>query len=150
MTLDTNIRLLSDLPIFSDLEPEALKLVAFAAERRVLRAGDVLFRQGDWSDGGYVVITGAVALDTSRSSGVAGKIVGAGALLGELALLVATKHPTTAIARQNSTVLKISRALFLRALEESPASAERLKRALSRNLSLLWGELDKARQAFLD
>ncbi len=150
MTLDANIQLLSDLPIFSGLEPEALKLVAFAAEKRVLRAGDVLFRQGDWSDSGYVIVSGAVALDTSQSPGVAGKIVGAGALLGELALLVATKHPTTAIARQNSTVLKISRALFLRALEESPASAERLKRALSHNLSFLRAELDKTRRAFLD
>lgn len=150
MSLESDIKILSRLPMLSKLEAEALRLVTFAAEKRVLRAGDVLFRQGDVSDGGYVVISGAIALDSSQGASVAGKIVGPGGLLGELALLVATRHPATAIARQNSSLLKIPRALFLRALEELPASAQRLKRALGRELESYSVELEKTRQALLE
>jgi CRP-like cAMP-binding protein len=150
MSLESDIKILSGLPIFSKLEPESLRLIAFAAETRVVRAGDVVFRQGDPSDGGYVVISGAIALDSSQSVAIAGKIAGVGVLLGELALLVSTRHPATAIARQNSTLLKIPRALFLRALEESPGGAQRLKRALGREMEAFALELDKTRQAFLD
>ena len=150
MTLESDIDTLSRLPLFSKLEPEALRLIAFAAETRVLRAGDVVFRQGDPSEGGYVVISGAIALDASQNASVAGKVVGPGALLGEMALLVSTHCPATAIARQNSTLLKISRALFLRALEELPLSAQRLKRALGRELDAFAVELEKTRQSLLD
>jgi CRP-like cAMP-binding protein len=147
--LENNIELFLQLPILSKLEPKALRLIAFAAEKRVLRAGDVLFRQGDLSEGGFVVISGAIALDSSQSAAVAGKIVGPGGLLGELALLIATRHPATAVARQNATLLKIPRALFLRALEESPLSAQRLKRALGRELESYSVELEKTRQALI-
>jgi CRP-like cAMP-binding protein len=148
--LESYIEQLSRLPMLAKVELEALRLIAFASEKRVLRAGDILFRQGDASDGGYLVISGAIALDSSQSAAVAGKVVGPGGLLGELALLVATRHPATAVARQNSTLLKITRALFLRAMEESPISAQRLKRALGRELESYSVELEKTRQALLE
>jgi CRP-like cAMP-binding protein len=150
MALETEIQMLAALPLFSKLEPEVLRLVAFAAETQTMRAGDVLFRQGDVSDGGYFVVSGAIALDASQNGAVAAKVVRPGALIGELALLASTRRPATAIARQNSTVLKISRALFLRALEASPASAERLKRDLKMQLDNFAVDLEKARKAFLD
>jgi CRP-like cAMP-binding protein len=48
------------------------------------------------------------------------------------------------------TVLKISRALFLRTLAESPASAQRLQVELSRELKTFVDDLEKARKSFLD
>ena len=108
------------------------------------------FAKGISSDGGYVVISGAVALDSSENATTARKIVGPGALMGELALLVTTKNAATAIARQNTTVSKVSRAMFLRTLEEFPVSAGRLKRMLSRELETFSRDLEKTRQKFLD
>ena len=52
MALDDDIAILSQAPLFNLLERDALRLVAFASESRSLRAGDVLFRKGDRSDGG--------------------------------------------------------------------------------------------------
>ncbi len=150
MALETEIQMLSALPLFSKLEPEVLRLIAFAAETLIMRAGDVLFRQGDASDGGYFVVSGAIALDASLNGAAAAKVVLPGALIGELALLASTRRPATAIARQNSTVLKISRALFLRGLETSPASAERLKRLLAMQLTDFAVDLEKTRKSFLD
>ncbi|MDR3424822.1 MAG: cyclic nucleotide-binding domain-containing protein [Alphaproteobacteria bacterium] len=150
MALETEVELLRALPLFSELESEAVRLIAFSAESKSMRAGDVLFRQGDASDGGYLVISGAIALDASQNGAIAAKVVGPGALIGELALLASTRRPATAIARQTSTVLKISRALFLRAIEASPTSAERLKRLLTIQLESLTLDLEKTRKAFLE
>ncbi len=150
MSLESDTKILAARPIFAELEPEALRLIAFASKTHRLRPGDVLFRQGDSSDGGYVIIAGAIALDSSESPAIAGKVVGPGALLGELALVIPTRHAVTAIARQNSTLLIIPRSLFIRALEESPVSAQRLKRALGRELEDFVAELTKMRKAFLD
>jgi CRP-like cAMP-binding protein len=150
MSLDSDVKLLASLPLFSSMEAEALKLIAFAAEARTFMAGDVLYRQGELSFGGYVIVSGAVALDSSQNGGVATKILGPGGLLGELALMVATRNPVTAIAQQNLAVLRISRALFLRTLAESPASAQRLKSELGRELKTFVHDLETTRKSLLD
>jgi CRP-like cAMP-binding protein len=150
MSLESDIKILSGQPIFAQLQPEALRLIAFASEPLGLRPGDVVFRQGDSSDGGYIVLSGALSLDSTEGPAISGKVVGPGTLLGELALVIPTQHSATAIARQNSTLLKIPRALFLRVLEESPESARRLKRAVANELQQFVAELNKVRKAFLD
>jgi CRP-like cAMP-binding protein len=128
MSNEDNIELLSRLPVFSKLEPSAVRLIAIAAETRHLRAGDILFRQGDLADCGYLLVSGALALDGIIDNGTVARGANIGDFLGETALIVATKRHVTAVARQNTTVLRVSRALFLRVLEEYPASAERLLR----------------------
>ena len=65
MALEDDIAILSGAPLFTLLDRDALRLVAFASENRVLRAGDIIFRKGDHSDGGYVVSKGAIALDAN-------------------------------------------------------------------------------------
>lgn len=143
MSTEDYITRLSRLSVFSKLEPGALRLIAFAAETRSLRAGDVLFRQGDVADCGYLLLTGALTLDGVPS---APKAVKEGDFLGETALLVLTRRPVSAIARQSSTVLKVSRALFLRVLEEYPASAARLRRDVLSEIDALGGALDDFRR----
>jgi CRP-like cAMP-binding protein len=146
MSLNDDIRNLSRIPLFGELEPEALRLIAFAAETRILRAGDVLFNRGDESDGGYIVLTGAIALDPIGDGGPAVKIVGPTALIGEIALISQTERPVTAIAREPSTVLKITRALFHRMLKEFPVSARRLRAAIQARLDAFTKDLDEMRQ----
>jgi len=70
--------------------------------------------------------------------------------LGELALMVVTKNSATATAREELTVLRISRALFLRTLAESPASAQRLRVELGRELQTFVDDLEKTRKSFLN
>jgi len=144
MSTDDHISRLSRLPVFAKLEPGALRLIAFAAETRALRAGDILFRRGDVADCGYLLLSGAIMLDDDDAEST--PTVKEGDLLGETALMVATKRPITAIARQNSTVLRISRALFLRVLEEYPASAERLRRDILSDINALGGDLETFRR----
>jgi CRP-like cAMP-binding protein len=48
-------------------------------------------------------------------------------LIGELALIVAMRRPSTATALENSIVIRISRSLFQRVLESDPTAAVRLR-----------------------
>jgi CRP-like cAMP-binding protein len=150
MSLGDDIRNLTSIPLFAELEPEALRLLAFAAETRILRAGDVLFHRGEVSDCGYIVLTGSIALDTAGDGGPAVKILGPNTLIGEIALISQTERPATALAREPSTVLKVSRALFHRVLKEFPVSANHVRAALQARLVEFTQELEGLRRRSLE
>ena len=133
MALDDDVREMAQLPIFQELEPEALRLIAFSAETRILRMGDVLFTKGETSDGGFVVLSGSFAVESGSSLGV--EVVQAHSLIGEMALLTATERPATMVAREPSTVLVIRRAIFHRVLKEYPQSAMRMRGSIESRLS---------------
>lgn len=142
---DDAARLLAN-PTLAALEPGALRLIAFSAETRILRAGDVLFRKDEVSNGGYLVLSGSIALDASDQGAASARIVRPPALIGELALLTETVRPATAIAREPSSVLRISRQLFHRVLSEFPASAAHLRDSLAAKLTAFTGELEAVRR----
>ncbi len=88
----------------------------------------MLFNAGDVADGAYAVQQGSFTLRPERGA-EADIIAGPGTLLGESALLAETIRPATATAREPSTVLRISRAMFLKMLEGYPDAAHRLARS---------------------
>lgn len=141
MALDDDIAVLSRQPLLGLMERDALRLLAFAAETRTLRAGDVLFRSGDVGDGALLVLSGAIALTTGEDGQPAREIAGPGALVGELALFTSLRRPVTAIVREPTQVMKLSRAVMRRVLAEFPASAERLAEAVASRLRAFTEEL---------
>lgn len=68
MGLDDDIAILAAAPLFGFLDRDALRLLTFAAERRDLADGDLLFSRGDPADGGFVVMAGTIRL-APRSPG---------------------------------------------------------------------------------
>ena len=68
-------------------------------------------------------------------------IAGPGALIGELALVVAMQRPSTAIALENSTVIRVARSLFQRVLESDPAAARRLRDEFATRTSQLASDI---------
>jgi CRP-like cAMP-binding protein len=150
MALDDDIALLARQNLLGLMDRDALRLVAFAAESRILRAGDVLFRAGESSDSAFLVISGAVALTTGDDGRAADEIAGAGALIGEMALFAAIERPVTAIAREPTQVMKLSRSVMRRVLGESPGSAQAIADAISGRLQGFVGELAGVQAALLD
>jgi CRP-like cAMP-binding protein len=76
-------------------------------------------------------------------------IVGPGTLLGELALIAETKRPATATASEPSTVIRISRSLFLKMLEGYPSAAHIMREQIVARAQLAMTEMADIR-ALLD
>jgi CRP-like cAMP-binding protein len=147
VALDDDIASLSGAPLFSLMNGDALRLIAFAAEHRPLKAREVLFIKGERSNGGFVVTRGSISLETSE--GVETFIAGPGALIGQTALFARTMRPATATAREVSAVLRISPMLMRRVLQEFPSTADVIRDALGRDLVELTGGLDRVRRRLL-
>lgn len=145
MSLEDDMALLSKVALLGGMERDALRLLAFAAETRQMRAGDVLFRKGDVSDGGYVVVQGAIAMIEDDTK-TADAIIGSGGLIGEVALITETKRPATAIAREPTTVMRLSRAMFRRTMEEYPQLAQRLAADLRHRVMSISSDLSRVKK----
>lgn len=146
MKLQGDLATLQQQPLLGLMETEALRLLAFSAESRILRAGDLLFRRGDPSDGGYLVVSGSIALSLT-DTGQAEQVIGSGGLIGEMALFTVIERPATALARAPSQVLKLPLSIMRRVLVEFPDSAARLAGAISQRLNAISGELSGVRTA---
>jgi CRP-like cAMP-binding protein len=64
-------------------------------------------------------------------------------LLGESALLIETPRRATATAREDSIVLRISRAMFLKMLETDPEAAQRLRTLFASRADQLARDFEK-------
>jgi CRP-like cAMP-binding protein len=140
MALEADIRHLSRNPTFAALEADALRELAAGAETVMLRKGEILFRRDDVSDGGYLLVFGSILLETDPGQGE--QIVRPPTLIGDTALITKTRRPVTATAREQCSLLKISRLHFLSVMNDFPRSAERLKRIISDRLVQFLRELD--------
>jgi CRP-like cAMP-binding protein len=149
MALDEDLRNLARNPTLAALEPEALRRLALAAMPRSLRAGDILFRRDEASDGGFLLCSGSIAIDRSGYHSAA-RIVYPPALIGEMALITPTRRPATAVAHEPSSVLEIPREIFQRTLSESPRSAERLWRLVATRLRSFVDDLNDLRERISD
>jgi CRP-like cAMP-binding protein len=126
LSIEDDIAFIERVPTLRMLGRTALRILAIGAESRYVHQGDVLFNAGDPTDCGYVIQEGSFRLD-SGSRFVGEVVAGPGTLLGELALIAETKRPATATAREPSTVIRISRSLFLKMLEGYPEAAQILR-----------------------
>jgi CRP-like cAMP-binding protein len=148
MSLDSDISLLSRISLFGELNAEQLRLLAFSAVHREIRPDEVLFREGDDAQSGFLVSSGEIQL--TRGEGRDKKVLAtceAGCLIGEIALFINTKRPATATAGRLTDVMEINRALVTRMLNEYPHVALRLRAAMAQRLTATVGELGKVKQA---
>lgn len=133
MTFADELANLSRIPLFAVFDQGSLNALAFRSETRLLRTGDVLFRRDDVSDGGFILTAGAVELYAHEDSGPS-LVVRPWTLIGEMALIVDSTRPVTAIAAEPSTVLKIARPQFLDLLARHPETAFRVRELLRHRL----------------
>jgi CRP-like cAMP-binding protein len=131
VSIENDIAFFERVPTLRLLGREALRVLAIGAESRYLDDGEVLFYAGDASDGGYVIQEGSIRLKPSVPVDAREITAEPGMLVGELALFAETVRPATAIAREPSAVIRISRSLFLKMLESFPEAASKLRDQLA-------------------
>ena len=137
MSIEDDVALLERVPTLRLLGTTALRMLAIGSEQRDFARGDYLFNAGDDADAGYIVQRGAFRVE----DGGAEVIAGPGALIGELALIVAMQRPSTAIALEHSSVIRVARSLFQRVLESDPAAARRLRDEFATRTSQLASDI---------
>ncbi|MGU3536431.1 cyclic nucleotide-binding domain-containing protein [Methylobacterium sp. A54F] len=147
MGLDDDIAILAAAPVFGFMERDALRLLTFAAERRSLEPGDLLFSRGERSDGGFVVLSGTIEL-APRVAGAEPVRAGRSALIGQLALFVRGDRPTDARAVTDAEVMRITPTLMRRVLEEFPDATASIHATLAADLADLSRSLMRVGEAF--
>lgn len=132
MTIEEDIAFFQRVRTLNLLSRPALRILAIGSESRVVQAGEVLFHGGDAADCAYIIQEGSFGLLPHRAEGEAEEVVaGPGALLDELAMITASRRLATATALEPSTVIRVSRGLFLKMLEGYPETAAALRDAMA-------------------
>jgi CRP-like cAMP-binding protein len=138
MSIEDDVALLERVPTLRLLGTDALRMLAIGSEQRVVARGAMLFSVGDEADAGFVVQRGAFRIENGAG---AETIAGPDALIGELALIVAMQRPASAIALEQSSVIRVARSLFQRVLESDPVAARRLRDAFASRSSQIASDI---------
>ena len=129
------ILLLREIPIFADLSPEDLKLVAEIAREEWYPQNTVIFHQGDEGNMMFVIVEGH--LHVLRSADGTEQVLaerGAGDFVGEMAIIESAPRSATLRAQTDVRVLAIDGETFKGMLRERPDVSFAVLRSLSRRL----------------
>ena len=116
------IRFLSDLPLFSRMQDDDLRILLGIIGRETVQAGRDVFRQSDDDKTLYIVYSGQIRLIHIDPTGVPNDVGQAapGRMLGESSLLLAEPHDVTALALTNVVTLSFKRETFMPLREQYP------------------------------
>ena len=122
--------------LFVGVDPTVLQQFDRESNWVRIRGGDTLVLQGEAAHDMYVVVHGSLeVLVTGRSGAVRMvDVLGPGASVGEMALLVDEPRSATVRAIRDSELVRIAREDFLRLLDEHPRTAVALSRILVQRL----------------
>lgn len=135
MTLEAEVQSLRQVPMFRDIDPARLKLLAFTSERVQFTQGQRFFSQGDPSDAAYVILDGRahVLLNTPNGEIQVAEL-GDNALVGEMGILSDTPRSASIMAIEPTTALRIDRRVFLELLAQFPQMSLAVMRELAQRL----------------
>jgi CRP/FNR family cyclic AMP-dependent transcriptional regulator len=146
MSLEQEVELIRQFPIFSKIQPAMQKLLCFSAERLTYDAGQVIFNAGDSADAAYVVIEGTVEISVPTPSGpIIINTMTKNEILGEIAIVGEVPRTATAKAISKLETLKISKELFIKIIRENPDAAIELIRILASRLASTTSQLTRTR-----
>jgi len=135
MTLEAEVQSLRQVPMFRDVDPARLKLLAFTSERVQFSDGQRFFSQGDPSDAAYVILDGRASVLLNTPGGeIQVAELGSNALVGEMGILSDTPRSATIMAAEPTTALRIDKRVFLELLAQFPQMSLAIMRELAKRL----------------
>ena len=145
MSLNEEVELLRKIPLFANIEPSKLKLLAFTSERLRFEPKQELCHQGDIGDSAYIIIAGSVEIIITTPNGdLKVAEMGKNDIVGEIAILCDVPRTATVMAATDVEVLRISKELFFRMVGEFPQMAVQIMVELARRLEKTTSQLMKA------
>jgi CRP/FNR family transcriptional regulator, dissimilatory nitrate respiration regulator len=138
------VNTLRQCKLFAGLPPEDLKIIARLTVVKQLSKGDYLFREGDLSQGFFLVQTGAINVHRLSAAGKEQiiHVFRAGESFAEATLATETGYPADAQALESSQVLLVQKADFTALLRRQPELALRMLGSMSQHLRVLVGLLE--------
>ncbi|OKH88818.1 ABC transporter transmembrane domain-containing protein [Thalassospira sp. TSL5-1] len=142
-SIEEEVRLLRTIPLFSALDPNVIKLLAFTSPRLTYKRGEVIVKQGEPGDAAFIVISGRgeIWLTTDEAQTLKLRDVEPKEVIGEIALLVDQPRSATIRAVEDMTVLKLDKAEFLGLVRQDQAVSVQLLRVLAERLDLTTKQL---------
>ena len=135
MTLETEVQSLRHVPMFRDIDPARLKLLAFTSERVQFAGVQRFFSQGDPSDAAYVLLDGRASVLLNTPNGeIQVAELSSNALVGEMGILSDTPRSATIMASEPTTALRIDKRVFLELLAQFPQMSLSVMRELAQRL----------------
>ena len=120
-----NLELLRQIPYLRSVPAADVQALATSLRERRFRAGDVIFRKGDSSEGLGVVVRGRVrtVISTPEGREQVLKVFGPGRTFADIAVFDDEIQPADAIAVSESIVVFVPRDDLLELLKRHPAAA---------------------------
>jgi len=142
-SIEEEVRLLRTIPLFSALDPNVIKLLAFTSPRLTYKRGEVIVKQGEPGDAAFIVISGRgeIWLTTDEAQTLKLRDVEPKEVIGEIALLVDQPRSATIRVVEDMTVLKLDKAEFLGLVRQDQAVSVQLLRVLAERLDLTTKQL---------
>lgn len=128
----TQLDELRTITLFEAATYRELRLVVAVAERRDVRAGTLLFREGDPAGELFMIAEGEVAI---TRGGLHLASLGRGETFGEIALVDTGPRTASALVTQPSRLYVLSRHRFAQLRAQDPAVAERIAWGLLKRLA---------------
>ena len=133
MSKDEIIRLLSRVPLFSELKRPALEMICKAVIQKTYREGEVVFLEGERCKGLYIVHSGwaqAVKIAPDGREQVI-RIVGPGDVFNEVGVLTGDLNVVTVEALERLEILIVQKEAMLDFLDQYQTLAKTLIRNLA-------------------
>jgi CRP-like cAMP-binding protein len=130
MTIE-RVSVLHRAPLFAEVPGRALVAVARLLEEVHVDAGATVIERGAWEDWLFVVAAGSVRVHVGDRTLA---VLGAGGVVGELAVLAPAPRAASATAVEATLLLRLRRAPFEELLEDRPEIARAVIHTLARLL----------------
>lgn len=135
-SVEERVGLLRRIPLFAALNEDELLDVAAVAEPGHFGAGEIIFREGEFSNSCYVITSGHASAHREHRGGRAITLArfGPGDLFGELAMLDDQRRSATIEAIDELEVIAIKGSDMRRLLREHPDIAVKMITSLGQKL----------------
>jgi CRP-like cAMP-binding protein len=133
--LSSDVKVLQGMPMFQNVEPAKLKLIALASERANYRPGERLLTAGGRAESVFVILEGrADVLIGEGGSEIKVAKVGLGEVVGEIGVVLDQPYAATIVAETPLAALRIDKRTFLDLLAQVPQFSLAVIRELASRL----------------
>lgn len=147
MSIEALVEPLTRVALFHTLHPMQVMEIARGADRIIFRPGETIIRENSPGDAAFLIFSGEAVRTHATAINKPAELLPAGALVGEMAMLIDTHHTSTVVAKTLIRALRITRDRIRFQMMADPSLADHFVQHIRGRLDLLAAELRAADNA---